>query len=134
MKSLFRSYLISLISLYLAALLIKGFTYQGGPQTLLLGAGAFTVINWFVRPVVKILLLPFNILTLGLFSWLINVGLLYLLTVLVPQFSVNSWYFSGLNIDGFIVPAVNFSILLTYIAASFLISLSGSFLQWLTKK
>jgi len=134
MKSLLRSYLISLISLYLASLLIKGFTYQGGLPTLFLGAGAFTVINWFVRPIVKILMLPINILSLGLLSWLTNVVLLYILTLLVPQITIKSWNFSGLNIEGFTIPGMQFSVILTYIAVSFAISFIASFLHWLTRK
>lgn len=134
MKSLLRSYLITLGAIYLATIFIKGFIYQGGITTLLIGAAAFTVINWFVKPVVKILMLPFSLITLGLFSWIVNVLMLYLLTKIVTEMQIKEWLFSGMNIDGFIIPSYNFNILMTFIVTSFVIALVSNFLHWLTSK
>lgn len=45
-------------------------------------------INLVVRPVIKILTLPINLLTLGLFSLVINALLFWGLTVVIPGFTV----------------------------------------------
>lgn len=42
------------------------------------------LVNAIVRPVVNVLSLPVTILTLGLFSLVINAGMLYLVAALVP--------------------------------------------------
>ena len=46
------------------------------------------VLNTFVKPVLKILTLPITILTLGLFSIVINIGMVMLAEALVPGFEV----------------------------------------------
>jgi putative membrane protein len=45
-------------------------------------AAIFTTLNLFLRPLIKLLLSPLVFLTLGLFSLVINAGLLYLLDYL----------------------------------------------------
>jgi putative membrane protein len=50
------------------------------------------VINMFFRPIIRLLTLPLNILTLGLFSLVVNAGIIMLLAMLIPNFSVaNFW-------------------------------------------
>lgn len=122
--------MIILFSLYLTANIIKGFTYTNGIKTLLIGALAFFVINFFIKPVAKLLMLPFNLLTLGIFSWIINVLMLYLLTIIVPQIKVMPWSFSGLSYEGITLPSYNFNIILTYIVSSFFIAFILNFLNW----
>lgn len=134
MKSLLRHFLFSLIALYLSFYLIKGVTYSGGLKTLLSAAVIFTLINLFVKPIVNLFMLPLNFLSLGLLSWLINVLMLYLLTLVLPTVKISSWQFPGFSGYGFIIPALNFSIFSTYILVSFLISLVIYFLTWLCQK
>jgi putative membrane protein len=42
------------------------------------------LVNAIIRPVVKILTLPISILTLGLFSLLVNLGMFYLAAAFIP--------------------------------------------------
>lgn len=48
------------------------------------------VLNTFVKPVIKILTLPITVLTLGLFSLVINIALLYLTDYLVKGLTLTS--------------------------------------------
>lgn len=133
MRALIRSYIFNLAAIYIAHELALGFTYNHKLETLLFGALVFMVINWFLKPIIKILMLPFNLLTLGLFSWLINSLMLFVLIKFVPQFTINAWKFSGINYSGYSLPAYNVSVLLTYFLVSFIIALIISFLNWLSK-
>ncbi len=49
------------------------------------------LVNIFVRPVVRLLTLPLNILTLGLFGWVVSALLLWLVSSVVPGFYVNGF-------------------------------------------
>lgn len=49
----------------------------------LLVAGVFAVINTFIRPIAKLASLPLNLLTLGLFGFVVNALLVVLLTFVV---------------------------------------------------
>jgi putative membrane protein len=42
------------------------------------------LVNAIIRPVVKVLTLPISILTLGLFSLLVNLGMFYLAAAFIP--------------------------------------------------
>jgi len=71
---------INIVALYVTASILPGFTVKDlSIQTLLLIALVFGVINAIVKPVVKLLTCPMVILTLGLFTLVIN-ALMLLLT------------------------------------------------------
>lgn len=66
-------------ALTLAGNLIEGFIITGDLTDLFIAATIFTLINTFLRPLIKTALSPLLILTLGLFGLIINAGMLYLL-------------------------------------------------------
>lgn len=131
MRTLLRYFLINTVSLWVATKLIPGLTYSGGAKSLLVGGVAFMLINFLLVPMLKILFLPLNLLTLGLFSWIINVVALYILTT-VSDFKLIPYTFPGYNYSGFIIPAYDLSPFLVAVAASFLIGMITHFLQWLS--
>jgi putative membrane protein len=81
---------VNLLALMIAASLISGIRIQS-VEMAILAAGILSVINAVIRPVVLILTLPINLLTLGLFTLVINAAMLQLVSMVVP----------GLAIDGF---------------------------------
>lgn len=131
MKTLLRYFLINLVSLYLTTRFIPGLIYNGGVKSLFLGAIAFMLINFLLVPLLKILFLPLNILTLGLFAWITNVIALYALTTLVSDFQLIPYTFTGLDFNGFILPAYELSTFLVAIIASLTLGIITHFLQWL---
>lgn len=133
MKSLLRNFLINLAALVVAAALIPGLLVEGGFPTLALGALVLMLINWIIVPLLKITFLPLNLLTLGLFTWVINVLALYLLTRIIPQIKIVPYFFPGANLNGFAVPQVSLNILIVAILASFLVGFISHFLHWLSK-
>src|SRR5262249_20010299 len=68
--------LISATALWVAVQLVPGITYQGGVLPLLAVALVFGVLNAFVRPLLTLLSLPFLIITLGLFTFVLNAVML----------------------------------------------------------
>jgi putative membrane protein len=134
MKRHLRSFAINLASLWLVSQVLPGMSYGANYQTLLIAAFVLTIVNLIVKPLVNLLLLPINLLTLGAFRWLVNVASLYLVTILVPQFQITSFKFSGFVYQGFVIPPLELSVILVFILASFFISLTTSFLFWLVKK
>lgn len=131
LKGLLRAVVVNLFVLWLTTVIINGFQIRGGGQSLLIAALVFSVINLLVKPLLKILLFPVNLLTMGLFSWVINVLVLYLLNYLLPQVAVTAWHFDGWTYQGFSAPEISFGIISTYIVISFVISLLTNFLNWL---
>lgn len=131
MKRILRNYLINLVALVITTKYVPGLTYVGGFRVLLLGSAALMLINLAVIPLLKVIFLPLNLLTLGLFTWVINVIGLYFLTVLIPEFKLISFNFSGLDLGMLIIPPLSLNILQVAILSSFLIGLITHLLHWL---
>lgn len=132
MKSLLRYFLINLVALWATAQIIQGFEFDGGVRTIVIASLVFTAINIILLPLLKILLLPLNLLTLGLFSWLTNVLALYALTNVVTDFKLLPYYFPGWTANGFSIPAVDLTTFWVAVLASFLIGFFSHFLHWLS--
>jgi putative membrane protein len=97
------------ISVYITSKVISGIFIDPLWVVLIVGA-CLTLFNMFIKPIVKILTLPINMLTLGLFSLVIN-GVVF-------------WYM-GKFIDGFTVSTLY---------AGFIGALVVSILNWVLKK
>lgn len=79
--------LLSGIAVFLTAYLLPGVDVDSF-VTALIVAVVLGVLNAFLKPVLLLLTLPINLLTLGLFTFVINVALVLLATALVPGFVV----------------------------------------------
>jgi putative membrane protein len=82
---------LNAVALYVAAWLISGITYGDDGWTLVLAAAVFTLVNMWLRPIVRLLSLPLIILTLGLFLFIVNVLMLYVTDWIVPDFEIASF-------------------------------------------
>ena len=133
MKAILRNFLINLAALWVATRLIGGLTYSGGIKTLFLGTLIFMIINWALLPLLKILFLPINILTVGVFGWAVNVVGFYVLTVVFPQFKLSPFSFSGASLGGVSIPSMDLNLLEVAIACSLVVGLISHFLQWLAR-
>lgn len=131
MKSLLRYYLINFVALWITTEIIPGLSYTGGISILARGALIFMVINFLLIPLIKLLLLPLNLLTLGFFAWTTNALALYVLTMLMPKFKLLPYQFPGFEYQGFIIPSVELSVLWVAIIASLIIGIITHFLHWL---
>jgi putative membrane protein len=58
--------------------------------TALIASAVFAFINLLIKPVVTLITLPVNIITLGLFSLVINAALFWLGSMFVPGFHVTA--------------------------------------------
>jgi putative membrane protein len=79
------------VALYVAAWALTGVTYGDKWWSLLIAAAVFTLVNMWLRPVVKLLSLPFIILTLGLFLLVVNTLMLYVTDWIVDDFEIRSF-------------------------------------------
>lgn len=133
MRWILRQLLFHLAALLATQVIIPGFSIGSSYQSIGLATLALSAINVFVKPIVKILFLPLNIITLNLFSVVINIGVIVALTKLVSTVTISSWQFKGFSAYGFVVPSFEFTVIYTYIIVSILITLAVTFLNWLTK-
>ena len=89
----------NLAALWVASEIFDEMTYGDSFWVLLLAALVFTVVNWIVKPIVAILSIPLIIITLGIAYFFVNVLMLLLTSVLVPDFAVGGfWTYVGATI------------------------------------
>lgn len=107
-------------ALYLAFALVLHQEIWGnlnfGPDKVFTIIKASLILAFFeliLKPIVKLLLLPISILTLGLIRIVINTLGLYLVTFLLPSITINSFNIYNWHLAGFFA----------YLSTSFFISL-----------
>lgn len=83
-------WLVITVAILLSSILIPGIRVDS-LTTVIIAAGFLGLINVFIKPVLIILTLPLNIITLGLFSFFINAFLLKLVAYFVPGFEVDGF-------------------------------------------
>jgi putative membrane protein len=88
-------WVVNAIALFLAVYLVPGVNLEGGWVSILWLALIFGLINAFLRPLLKLLTCPLIVLTLGLFTLLINTFLFWLTSQVGQAFGI------GFTIDGF---------------------------------
>jgi putative membrane protein len=91
MLGFFLRWSINLLAIVIAGSVIPGIRIQSIEMGII-AAGFFGVVNAIIRPVVLILTLPINLLTLGLFTLVINAAMLKLVSDVVPGFAIESFW------------------------------------------
>lgn len=114
--------LITAITLAILAWALPSISYLNW-VTLVLASLVLTLLQKVIKPILKLLFLPINIVTLGLFSLVLNVFLLWLATFLVP----------GLRIANMTILGVELGRFGSLLLISFLISFIQSLLRRLFK-
>ena len=95
MRSLLLHWILNAAALWVAAALIPGLDFTGGPGKLLLVAAVFGIVNSTLRPLLTILTCPLIVLTLGFFTLVINAVML-----MVTGWLSESWNL-GFTVSGF---------------------------------
>lgn len=92
------------LALYITSLWNKGFVISDDPKKFIITALAVAAILYLIVPISKVILLPLNILTLGLMSTIVYIGLFYLLQQYFHLIEIDSWMFGGITIWKIIIP------------------------------
>jgi putative membrane protein len=93
MKKFAIKILVNAVGLYVASLVVKsGISFKGtGAQlaeTVLIVALIFGLVNTFIRPIVKVFSFGITLVTLGLFTFVINALMLWLTSKISEHFAV----------------------------------------------
>ena len=105
-----KSFVVYLLSLYATSILLEGLYFDTIGSFLIAGI-VLSIFNAVIRPVMLLFTLPVNVLTLGLFTFVVS-GTMIKLTSLVVD---------GMSISGFC----------TAVLPALIISVINSVLSWL---
>jgi len=91
LKVFLQRWVINTVAVMVAANIVPGIDY-GGPASLVVASLLLGILNVVLRPLLWLVSLPVVILTLGLFTWVINALLLYFVGQLVKSFHVADFW------------------------------------------
>ena len=96
MRKLILRWIINGVALFIAAELVAGISFEGGWLAVVIVALVFGLVNALIRPLLKILTCPLIILTLGLFTLIINALMLWFASALA------GWIGIGFHVSDFL--------------------------------
>ncbi len=88
--------LINAVALWVAATIVPNISYEGSLVSLLLVALVFGVLNALIRPLLALLTCPLQILTLGLFTLVLNAVMLLLTSAVAGALGLS------FHVEGFV--------------------------------
>lgn len=99
------TWLFNTVALFVATWLLSGLSYGSDWWALLVAGLVFTLVSRYLKPMLAILSIPFILVTLGVFYFLLNILMLYLTHWIVPQFTIATFWWAVLA--AIIISAVN---------------------------
>lgn len=134
MKRILRVVAIELAGLYIATQIASGLVFQNQAEGFLVTGVALGLAMYSIRPLINILLLPFNLATLGFFKIIGHAITLFIVDVALTKFEVAGFHFAGLTSEYFDLPAIDFEKgPFSYLAFSILIWFATSVINWIRK-
>jgi putative membrane protein len=91
MRGILLRWLVLTASITVASYLIDGI-HVSGFFSAFFAAATLGILNAFLRPVILLLTLPLNILTLGLFTFVINALMLHMASSVISGFEVHGFW------------------------------------------
>ncbi len=123
MKSLIRSYLVNILALWLLAEYVGGFHLASGLKSLLVVGAGLTFIHLFIRPVIQAVTGPLNFFTFGLVGIIVDVGILYGLTLFFPEVWLSPWTFPGFTGMGIAIAPTALSLIGVAVVSAMVLNL-----------
>ncbi|MEP6680873.1 MAG: phage holin family protein [Chloroflexota bacterium] len=88
--------LVNAAAIYVAVVIVPGLSFTGEWWKLLVVAAIFSLVNTFLRPILRILTLPLTLITFGLFLLVINALMLLLTSAVSGELHL------GFTVDSFL--------------------------------
>ena len=85
MRDFFIKITAGIFGLWLAVLFVPGVEFIGNLKLLVFAGLVLGLINFFIKPILKFITLPLRILTLGLFSLVINMAMIWLVDIFFTE-------------------------------------------------
>jgi putative membrane protein len=80
------------VALWAAARIVGNVDLSSSWWTVILAALVLTLLNWYVKPVLKVLAFPLVIVTLGIALFFISMFILWLTSAIVSGFDINGFW------------------------------------------
>src|SRR3954463_3013902 len=83
---------VNAVVLGLTGLILTGVSFDHSAKVLIVAAAVFGILNTILKPILKLLTLPFAILTLGIVWFFVAMLMLWLTELIVDRFSIHGFW------------------------------------------
>ncbi len=118
MRELLRRTFVNSLSIFIVSLFLSGLVIRGGFASYVVAGFLLAVLSIFLDPIVKLFTMPFNILTLGLLSFLTTLVSLFILNFIYHNISITSFTFNGVSFLGLKASHIYVGGILSYVVIS----------------
>ena len=133
MRGLLKDISIIFLSVYLVSLVLSGLVV--GSLTSMVSLSVVLYFgNKVVHPIVQVILLPLNLLSLGIFSAVSTLISVYLATLFINEVMIVPFTFQGVSLFGLNIASISFNSILSFIVISVTIYFVEKVLFWLFSK
>lgn len=133
MRQLLRHYFVIIVCIYAVTQIIPAIAIQNSWRGIFYAAAVLSLLLYITKPIINLIMLPINLLTLNLASWLINIIIVYIWVLLDKDVRISAWEFSGFTFGPISLASFNFGVLQTIIISAILLTLLERFFSWLIK-
>lgn len=133
MRALLKKYLILAGVLYLVKTLIVSFKIEGDIQSYMSAVFILFFIRTLISPIINILILPLNLVTLNLTNWLLQILLIFVWVMIIPQVTVTFWDVPAVNFGSVNLSSMHLSWLPVFIIVSLTIIIFYRIAYWIFK-
>lgn len=93
LKKVIQAYVTNGIALFLTSVILPGFILDRTYQVMIVGTAVLTLAEIIIKPVIKLISIPINMITLGFFNFIINIGVLYAVVYIVDGLEIENGTF-----------------------------------------
>lgn len=111
--------------------MISSISIRGGWKTFLYAGLLFSALTYIIKPLVNLVLLPLNLLTLNMISWVVNIITFIIWTLLISEVKIATWSFPGVYLGVVSLSPNTIDKLYMYIIGGILLTLIVQFYSWL---
>ncbi len=129
MRHYLKTIIITVVAAYIAYKFVPTIELGTDPRNLLIVFGGLWVIFQLINPIFSLVLLPINILTFGLVSFILNIAFIFALLNFLPGFLIGAYFFPGADVYGIVFPPIDFNQVATVILVAAIITISQKILH-----
>src|SRR3989338_5945341 len=85
MRNFFTKIVSGVLGLWVAVNFVPGVDFTGSLKSLAIAGVLLGLVNFFIKPILKIVTLPIRMLTLGLFGLIINMAMVWAIDIFYPE-------------------------------------------------
>ena len=133
MKFVLKKYFLTTSALFTLTQLIPAIVISNSWKGLFYAGFILSLLFYIIRPFLNLVMLPINLVTLNLSSWIVQIIIFYFWSVITNTVKISNWQFGGLNLGAITLSSFDLVKWQVIIAGAIVYIFVNKFLEWVFK-